>query len=463
MKMNLVKKCAAIILAALFFNTQTANCQNTFPASGSAGIGTAAPDASSALEIKSTTKGLLIPRMTQTQRDAITTPAKGLMIYQTNSGPGIYYFNGTVWKAAAPAGVNRTLSNLLAPTAINADLLPANTGANDLGSSTANWRTAYLNAGVFKSATAGTILSLQAPSPEISFYDGSGTYQGYVWYDGNSNMVFGTSCNNTSGSVKFRMACNDVMTVSPAGAINLSGTSSQMSITTNGTFSGGFFGSGADFYMNASRANNITGAATGNLILQNSSVQLGEAFTAGNVGIGTPTPATKLTVQTADAKWGIINTNGIVSVGTYVGSGGGWVATQSNSPLYFCTSLLNTNGSAQMTLLTNGNFGIGTLSPAYKLSVNGTIEAKEVLVQTGWSDFVFDKNYKLMPLPEVENYIQENKHLPEISSAKEIQKNGLPVAETQTKMMQKIEELTLYVIQLQKEITELKTENHAKK
>src|ERR1700754_1012407 len=74
---------------------------NTFPLTGSAGIGTTTPDASSLLEIKSTKKGLLIPRMTKAQRDAISNPATGLMIYQTNSNAGFYYYNGTVWTAVS--------------------------------------------------------------------------------------------------------------------------------------------------------------------------------------------------------------------------------------------------------------------------------------------------------------------------------------------------------------------------
>lgn len=88
-----------------------------------------------------------------------------------------------------------------------------------------------------------------------------------------------------------------------------------------------------------------------------------------NVGIGTLTPVTKLTVQTSTDNFGITHTDGTVRVGTYVGSSGGWLATQSLSPLYFGTGLLNGNNSAQMTLLTNGNFGIGTLNPNVRLTV----------------------------------------------------------------------------------------------
>jgi hypothetical protein len=86
-----------IIACAIFFID--VNAQNTFPSTGAAGIGTTSPNSSSLLEVKSTTKGVLIPRMTLTQRNAIASPATGLLIYQTNSTPGFYYYNGTAWTA----------------------------------------------------------------------------------------------------------------------------------------------------------------------------------------------------------------------------------------------------------------------------------------------------------------------------------------------------------------------------
>src|SRR5262252_807313 len=118
-----MKKLYCILLLAYCMqhvSTQT----NIFPSTGAAGIGTTIPDASSLLEIRSTTKGILIPRMTLAQRNAIASPSTGLMIYQTNSTPGFYYYSGTAWIAVSPKGVNKSLSNLTAPTAVNVDLLP---------------------------------------------------------------------------------------------------------------------------------------------------------------------------------------------------------------------------------------------------------------------------------------------------------------------------------------------------
>ena len=121
-------------------------------------------------------------------------------------------------------------------------------------------------------------------------------------------------------------------------------------------------------------------------------------------------------------------------------------------------------GSSRMTVnLSNGNVGIGTTTPGYRLDVCGTIRAKEVRVETGWCDYVFEKDYKLRSIEELENYINENKHLPGIAPASEVEKDGLKVAEMNKAMMEKIEELTLYVIQLSKDNKKLQQEINALK
>jgi hypothetical protein len=79
------------------------NNSNIFNNGSSVGIGTASPNASAALEVNSTTKGFLLPTMTQTQRNAISTPATGLLIYQSDNTPGFYYYNGAAWTAIAGA------------------------------------------------------------------------------------------------------------------------------------------------------------------------------------------------------------------------------------------------------------------------------------------------------------------------------------------------------------------------
>ena len=121
-------------------------------------------------------------------------------------------------------------------------------------------------------------------------------------------------------------------------------------------------------------------------------------------------------------------------------------------------------GASRMSInLSNGNVGIGVTSPVYRLEVCGTIRAKEVRVETGWCDYVFEKDYKLRTVDELDKYINENKHLPGIASANEVETEGLNVGEMNKAMMEKIEELTLYIIQLSKDNKRLQEEIDALK
>ena len=91
-------------------------------------------------------------------------------------------------------------------------------------------------------------------------------------------------------------------------------------------------------------------------------------------------------------------------------------------------------------------------------NTNGSLKVKDLRVTlTDWSDFVFDDGYRLMPLGEVERYIDANRHLPEVPSAQEVEENGVDVGEMNKLLLQKVEELTLYIIDLQKQIDELKS------
>lgn len=99
---------------------------------------------------------------------------------------------------------------------------------------------------------------------------------------------------------------------------------------------------------------------------------------------------------------------------------------------------------------TDGNVGIGTTNPkGYKLAVNGKIRAQEIKVEvTDWPDYVFDKSYQLPTLQQTEKHIKEKGHLPGIPSAVEVKANGIDLGEMNAKLLQKIEELTLQVIEL---------------
>ena len=114
-----------------------------------------------------------------------------------------------------------------------------------------------------------------------------------------------------------------------------------------------------------------------------------------------------------------------------------------------------TNNTEQMRITSDGKIGIGMSFPSEKLSVNGNIKAKKVIVsQTGWPDYVFDSSYSLRSLSEVEKFITEHKQLPDIPSAKEVEEKGISVGDNQALLLKKIEELTLYLIRQEKTIME---------
>lgn len=144
----------------------------------------------------------------------------------------------------------------------------------------------------------------------------------------------------------------------------------------------------------------------------------------------------------------------------------------SQEPLYSQLTMytaLNANSHEariQFNTITNcwintpANVGIGTTNPQYKLDVVGTIRAREILVNTSGADYVFADDYRLLPLQEVKTFVETNRHLPDIPSAARMQEDGLSVGEMQTLLLQKVEELTLYILQQEERIREL--ENNQK-
>lgn len=233
-----------------------------------------------------------------------------------------------------------------------------------------------------------------------------------------------------------------------------------------------------DLSFNAKNAGNITMQVSG---------------TTGNVGIGTLAPTSKLTVS------GSSNITGIAVFGNNVGIGNG----TPNAPLQFANNVANrkivlyqgpnndhqfyglgvnnlvfryqvdattadhvfyagastTTSNELMRIKGNGNVTIGTATPAagYLLTVAGKVICTELKVQLQpFPDYVFDATYKLPTLAEVENHINTYHRLPGMPSASEVEKNGMEVGKMQGKVVEKVEEATLYILQLNKENQQLK-------
>jgi hypothetical protein len=117
-------------------------------------------------------------------------------------------------------------------------------------------------------------------------------------------------------------------------------------------------------------------------------------------------------------------------------------------------------GTPKMHINRSGQVGIGTTTvpDGYTLAVDGKVimeEAKVSFIPQAGQTFVFESDYILPTLQEVENYIDQNGHLPDIPSAAEVEENGISLGEMDAKLLQKIEELTLYAVAQQKEIQKI--------
>ena len=382
---------------------------NTFPSTGAAGIGTTTPNASSLLEIKSTTKGLLIPRMTKTQRNAIASPATSLLIYQTNSTPGFYYYTGSTWKAVSSSSNNWSLtgnsgttsSDFLGTTDVqplrfrvnnkNSGIIDYNLGTAAFGYLAFNSNTATGNTGVgyeagFTNTTgqsntaigSNTLLSNTTGSQNTAtgyfalFSNHTGNYNvadgedALAGNDANNNTAIGALSlhANTSGVNNAALgyhagydnttAGNNTFIGASSGGGNTSGSSNTFIGYNAGTSSGNgsnniCIGASAAVTNNASNSivigNGITTAQNYAIILGNTPNPFGE----NQVGIGTTAPASgnKMQVVTALA-------NGIYSTSSDA-SGNGIVAEANGTSIPYAVWGKTSNTNLGQAGYFNGN------------------------------------------------------------------------------------------------------------
>lgn len=420
------------------------------------GIGTTKPDQSAALDINSSNKGLLMPRMSLQQRNSIQNPANGLMVFQTDFLSGFYYYDGSEWKTVG-----------------------GNTNANSVAIDPFDW--SFTGNSVSSTAFLGTT------NNEPLRFQVNNTFSGIVSPAGsNAATMYGFNTGARIGvsglantAIGYASMGGEVLTTVTGSDNNAMGYNALSRITTgSGNVAVGssalknLTGGASNFGLGGSALRDLTNGNDNVAIGFSALVVANSGSSNSNIGIG----AYALTSTQGGANIGIGAATGELKTGNgniYIGHNAGraGVATTENNTLYIANS--NT-----ATPLIYGDFGtakylaIGEVAVAdraaaatggYRLLVKGGMMTEKIKVAvagtTDWADYVFEPSYKLMSLDNVESFVKENKHLPNVPSADEMSKNGLDVLQTSAKLMEKIEELTLYMIEINKEIKALKKEN----
>lgn len=216
---------------------------------------------------------------------------------------------------------------------------------------------------------------------------------------------------------------------------------------------------------------------SGDTKIQSASVSIASFLQTGLVGIGTDTPLEKLEVagniQIGNNQFlkgkrpdgGVSNLVGYIpsESGHHILSFSEYSSIPSEVRIYTPTDLnqgISIYSDKRLVFFRNdGNVGIGIDNPDSKLVVDGKIRSEEVKVEIiNGPDYVFEENYELRTLEDTKEYISTNRHLPEIPSAKEMEADGIELGDMNMRLLKKVEELTLYLIEQNEEIQELKKE-----
>ncbi|MFO7790831.1 MAG: hypothetical protein R6V32_09685 [Bacteroidales bacterium] len=177
----------------------------------------------------------------------------------------------------------------------------------------------------------------------------------------------------------------------------------------------------------------------------------------GNVGVGTNSPENRLHVERGVSATGVHDYD---KYAAFINNGGGSgaglrIKAGSNSDDGYPLLVQNNYDEDILVVSSRGKVGIGTAEPVYKLDVCGTAHFNKVIVESGWCDYVFEEEYDLMPLETLDAFVKANKHLPGIPTEAEVLENGVDLGEMNKKLLEKVEELSLYIIEQEKRIQKL--------
>jgi hypothetical protein len=444
------------------------------------GIGTSNPDASAVLDLQSSNKGLLIPRMSLEQRKNINRPATGLMIYQTSENPGFYFYNGNDWKPLTEATEDAK------SVAFDADNWGLNgnavLGTNFLGTTNTQplrFKVNSTNAGLidYSATSRNTFIGFQAGlNSELRNFNTAIGYQALTATptaaSGSStqNVAIGTgTMRNATGSGN--VGVGNFALSSSTGSFNLAIGTGALQSNIGGS-NNTAIGASASFTNSSGSSNLAIGSNALNLNSGGSfNVAMGQdagRSTTGSSSVFIGYQAGRN--ETGDNKLYISNnlTSAPLIKGDFAANN---LQVNSKTTGYlaigdFTTATSASPGTGGLPLPAN----IGQAN-GYRLVVQDGILCEKVKValratgSTDWADYVFEPEYqsKMMSLEEIEKYINTNKHLPNVPSTAEVQKEGLDFHQTSKMFMEKIEELTLYMIEMKKEINTLKSKNESLK